>query len=207
VGHVELVAADGTATPLADVDPSDYWRQVTWLPQRPVLEPGTVHEVLGSPDPASRDRAAALTGLDAVVATLPEGWTTALGTGGTGLSVGQRQRLALARALLHPSPVVVLDEPTAHLDAVGEQVVLRTLDALRDAGCAVLLVAHRASLAARADEVVHVASAAEPTARPGSRGGASPPQDVRAAPGQAHADVAPAHPAARVPTDTAGGTR
>lgn len=175
-GRVTLVAADGTATDLADVDLHDYWRQVTWLPQRPVLEPGTLAEVLGAATPDERDRAAALTGLDAVVASLPDGWSTVLGSGGTGLSVGQRQRLALTRALLRPSPVVVLDEPTAHLDAAGEQVVLATLDALRAAGCAVLLVAHRASLASRADDVVHVASAPDavttgagaPTGDPGA---------------------------------------
>lgn len=160
-GTVELVAADGTATDLREVDLHDYWRQVTWLPQRPVLEPGTIDEVLGAGATADRDRAAALTGLDAVVATLPDGWGTPLGGGGTGLSVGQRQRLALTRALLRPSPLVVLDEPTAHLDAAGEQVVLAALDALRDAGCAVLLVAHRASLAARADDVVEVAAEAD----------------------------------------------
>lgn len=164
VGGVTLVDADGTPTPLADVDLHDYWRQVTWLPQRPVLEPGTVHEVLGSPATGERARAAALTGLDAVVATLPDGWDTVLGGGGTGLSVGQRQRLALTRALLRPSPLVVLDEPTAHLDAAGERVVLATLDALRAAGSAVLLVAHRTSLAGRADVVVHV------TATPGGSG-------------------------------------
>lgn len=155
-GTVELVAADGTATDLAEVDTATYWRQVTWLPQRPVLEPGTLQEVLGSPAPTDRDRTAALTGLDAVVAGLPDGWDTRIGAGGSGLSVGQRQRLALTRALLRPSPVVVLDEPTAHLDAAGERVVLATVEALRDAGCAVLLVAHRASLAARADVVVPV---------------------------------------------------
>jgi len=173
-GTVTLVGADGTAIPLDEVDLHDYWRQVTWLPQRPVLEPGTVHEVLGSPAPAERDRAAALTGLDAVVATLPDGWATPLGGGGAGLSVGQRQRLALTRALLHPSPVVVLDEPTAHLDQAGEQVVLATLDALRDAGSAVLLVAHRASLAARADVVVTVTSTPEDTTA-----GTSPSQVAR----------------------------
>ncbi|WP_082131385.1 thiol reductant ABC exporter subunit CydD [Cellulomonas sp. FA1] len=205
-GRVELVAADGTATDLADVDVHGYWRQVTWLPQRPVLEPGTVHEVLGSPDPADRDRAAALTGLDAVVATLPEGWSTALGTGGTGLSVGQRQRLALTRALLHPSPVVVLDEPTAHLDAAGERVVLATLAALRDAGSAVLLVAHRASLAARADDVVHVTSAPDPTGSD-PRGGAPSPRDVPTARGGTAAGVAPARATGPVPTDPTGGTR
>ncbi len=145
---------------LADLDLRSYWDQVAWLPQRPFLEPGSVQAVLGDPEPADRDRAAALTGLDAVVAGLPEGWDTELGRGGTGLSVGQRQRVALTRALLAPAPLVVLDEPTAHLDAHGEAVVLDTVAALREAGSAVLLVAHRASLVATADDVVTVTARA-----------------------------------------------
>ena len=75
------------------------------------------------------------------------------------LSLGQRQRVALTRTLLSDAPLVVLDEPTAHLDAAGEQVVLDTVRALRDAGRTVLLVAHRPSLVAAADEVVRVRSA------------------------------------------------
>jgi len=81
-----------------------------------------------------------------------------LGAGGVGLSVGQRQRLALTGALLSAAPLVVLDEPTAHLDAAGEQVVLDTVAALRAAGRTVLLVAHRPSLLACADQVVEVAA-------------------------------------------------
>jgi ATP-binding cassette subfamily C protein CydD len=153
-GTVELVGPDGTLA-LADVARAGYWAQVAWLPQRPVLEPGTLHDVVGGDD-ASRARAAALTGLDAVVDALPDGWATVVGRGGTGLSVGQRQRLALTRALLSPAPLVVLDEPTAHLDAAGERVVLDSVRELRAQGRAVLLVAHRASLLASADEIVTV---------------------------------------------------
>jgi ATP-binding cassette subfamily C protein CydD len=149
---------------LTDLDLRSYWDQVAWLPQRPFLEPGTLRTLLGDPDPVDRDRAAALTGLDAVVASLPDGWGTALGRGGTGLSVGQRQRVALTRALLAPAPLVVLDEPTAHLDAHGESVVLDTVAALREAGSAVLLVAHRASLVATADDVVTVTAGARTAA-------------------------------------------
>ena len=58
---------------LADIDPASLWAQVSWLPQRPVLEPGTVAELVGGDD-GSRATAAALTGLDAVLATLPDGW-------------------------------------------------------------------------------------------------------------------------------------
>ena len=167
-GTVEVVGADGTATPLADLDPRTYWRQVAWLPQRPVLEPASVGRlVTGAEDHeldaagrARRDEAAALTGLDAVVAGLPDGWRTDLGRGGAGLSVGQRQRVALTRALLSDAPLVVLDEPTAHLDAAGERVVLATVGALAAAGRTVVLVAHRPSLIALADRVVTVRSAA-----------------------------------------------
>lgn len=140
---------------LRDVDPPTFWSQVAWLPQRPVLEPGPVADVVGG-SPESRAAAARLTGLDAVVAELPAGWGTPLGRGGEGLSLGQRQRVALTRALLSDAPLVVLDEPTAHLDAGGEAVVLATVQALRDAGRTVVLVAHRASLVALADDVVEV---------------------------------------------------
>lgn len=171
-GTVEVVDAHGRATPLAEVDPATYWPQVAWLPQRPVLDPATVGRLVSGAedaelDPAARarrDQAAALTGLDAVVAGLPDGWATDLGRGGAGLSVGQRQRVALTRALLSDAPLVVLDEPTAHLDAAGERVVLATVRALKDAGRTVLLVAHRPSLIALADEVVTVRSAPLPAA-------------------------------------------
>jgi ATP-binding cassette subfamily C protein CydD len=159
-GSVTLVDPARGETDLADVDLDSFWRQVAWLPQRPVLEPGTLADVVtGGADAVSasaRDAAAALTGLDLVVASLADGWSTPLGRGGVGLSVGQRQRAALTRAVLSPAPLVVLDEPTAHLDAAGERVVLDTVRALRDAGRTVLLVAHRASLVALADDVVEV---------------------------------------------------
>ena len=166
-GDVTLVDARTGAVraTLHDVDLDSYWRQVAWLPQRPVLEPGTIDQVVTgrrvTEPPAAdrtqaRDQAAALTGLAEVVAHLPAGWDTPLGRGGVGLSVGQRQRVALTRALLSDAPLVVLDEPTAHLDSAGEQVVLETVRALRDDGRTVVLVAHRASLVAIADDVVAV---------------------------------------------------
>jgi ATP-binding cassette subfamily C protein CydD len=149
---------------LGDVDPASWWAQVAWVPQRPVLVPGTVRaNVLGDPgaDVDDRARAAArATGLDEVLADLPGGWDSRLGQGGVGLSLGQRQRLALTRALLGPQQLVVLDEPTAHLDARAEEHVLSALDALRAQGRTVLVIAHRGSLIARADDVVTVTSRA-----------------------------------------------
>lgn len=165
-GRVLLEPDGEEPVDLAAVDLASLWSQVAWLPQRPVLEPGTLAEAAGA-DPSradavsetERDRAAASTGLAEVVAQLPEGWQTQLGRAGTGLSVGQRQRVALTRALLRPAPLVILDEPTAHLDAAAERVVLDTVRALRAAGSTVLLVTHRPAVLAEADEVVSVAGA------------------------------------------------
>jgi len=166
-GQANLSVPGRDPVALADLDPATYWPQVAWLPQRPVLEPGPLRALVGGASDSERAAAAARTGLDAVVAGLPRGWDTELGAGGSGLSVGQRQRVALTRALLSPAPLVVLDEPTAHLDAAGERVVLDTVEAMRAAGRTVLLVAHRPSLVATADSVVTVAPAEpEPAGAP-----------------------------------------
>lgn len=152
-------AAPAGAVDLADVDLTSWHRQVTWVPQRPVLTPGTVADAVLGPDGevGERERAAArAAGLDEVLAGLPDGWQTRIGQGGTGLSLGQRQRLALTRALLDPAPLVVLDEPTAHLDAAAEQRVLDVVARLRAEGRAVLVIAHRPRLVALADDVVEV---------------------------------------------------
>ncbi|AEG44808.1 thiol reductant ABC exporter subunit CydD [Isoptericola variabilis] len=158
-----LLELPSSSVDLADVDPEWWWSQVTWVPQRPSLPPGTLRDVVTDgrdvPDTALV-AAARTTGLDDVVAALPDGWSTPVGLGGVGLSVGQRQRVALTAALLSGGdrPLVVLDEPTAHLDARGEQVVLDTVRAWRDAGRTVVVIAHRASLLALADQVVDVDS-------------------------------------------------
>lgn len=161
-GRVLVEPVDGPPVDLTTVDPRTWWDQIAWVPQRPVLEPGTVREAVArgrDVAPADLDRAARLTGLDAVLATLPAGWDTTVGQGGVGLSLGQRQRVALTRALVDPARLVVLDEPTAHLDADGEAVVLATVERLRAAGRTVLLVAHRPTLLRCADVVVTAASA------------------------------------------------
>ncbi|SDD66052.1 ATP-binding cassette, subfamily C, CydD [Sanguibacter gelidistatuariae] len=149
---------------LATIDRSTWWSQIAWLPQRSALPPGTVREALAADPlaPPSEEvlaRAMRLTGLDDVVAHLPRGLDTALGQGGLGLSVGQRQRVALTAALLGDQPLVVLDEPTAHLDALAEDQVLATINELRVAGRTVLVVAHRPALVALADDVIEVRSA------------------------------------------------
>lgn len=157
-----VVRAEDDEVRIADLDPRTLWAQVAWVPQRPVLTPGTLQDAVlaGRPvDGAALARAAEVTGLDAVVRAAPEGWATRLGQGGTGLSLGERQRVALTRALLAPAPLVVLDEPTAHLDDTAEQRLLDAVEELRSQGRTVLVVAHRPALLAAADRVVDVRSA------------------------------------------------
>ncbi len=135
--------------------PPEEWRaHIAWVPQRTRLFAGTIaHNIaLAVPD-AARERisaAAHAAGLDELLGQLPEGLDTRVGEGGRGLSAGQAQRVGLARAFLRDAPLVVLDEPTAHLDvdtaaAVGDAIARLT------EGRTTLLIAHDTSLAARAE--------------------------------------------------------
>jgi ATP-binding cassette, subfamily C, bacterial CydD len=139
-----------------------WWCQLSWLPQRPVLVPGTVRENLlllgGVSDLESACTAA---GFDDVLAELPDGLDTVLGRGGVGLSLGQRQRLGLARALGSSAAVLLLDEPTAHLDADAEDRVLRAAVERARAGATVVVVGHRERVVAIGDQVIEVVSSGD----------------------------------------------
>ena len=87
-----------------------------------------------------------------------------MGSAGVGLSVGQRQRLALTRALCSTAPLVVMDEPTAHLDAASEAHVLNAVRALHASGRTVVVIAHRPALMALAEQTIAVTSQAVPPA-------------------------------------------
>ena len=150
---------------LSDLDPAAWRRQISWVPQSPTLVPGTILDNMGDLPLDDLSDAAAATGFDEVLASTPDGWNTVIGSGGVGLSVGQRQRLALTRALAAHSQVVILDEPTAHLDAVSEETVVRAIDAMQDAGRTVIVIAHRAAMMEAADAVIDVRSAADEEAR------------------------------------------
>ncbi|WP_433196161.1 thiol reductant ABC exporter subunit CydD [Nocardia sp. CA-107356] len=162
-----------------NLDQHLWWSRVAWLPQRPVLVPGTLREnleLLGAraPDTTSTDAvrlrdeleaACTATGFDAVLDELPDGWDTVVGIGGIGLSLGQRQRLALTRVLAADRSVLLLDEPTAHLDPVAEATVLAALRQRARAGATVIVIAHRPTLLAAADHIVRV-RCTEPQAVP-----------------------------------------
>ncbi|MCF3123502.1 thiol reductant ABC exporter subunit CydD [Streptomyces arenae] len=146
-------------TDLADLDP-DAWRaQVAWVPQRPHLFAASVADNIrlglpGTSDAQVRDAARAASA-DGFVEELPQGYGTVLGEHGAGLSAGQRQRVALARAFLRDAPVLLLDEPTAHLDPASEAAVTRATVALMR-GRTTIVVTHRSSLLPHVDRVVTV---------------------------------------------------
>ncbi|GBG38586.1 thiol reductant ABC exporter subunit CydD [Mycobacterium montefiorense] len=153
-GRITLDGVDVT-----ELEQTAWWRQLSWLPQRPVLLPGTVGDnlgLLGELDDI--ERACAAAGFDAVLAELPDGPDTAVGRDGVGLSLGQRQRLGLARALGSRAAVLLLDEPTAHLDTHTEERVLRAIVERARAGATVVVVGHRQPVLAIADQVIEVVS-------------------------------------------------
>ena len=149
------VCVDGVD--LASCDPQAWLRQVAWLPQRPTIFRGTVAENIrlgdaDASDEAVRD-AARLAGADAFVERLPDGYETVVGDGGRTLSAGEVQRLALARVFVRDAPLVILDEPTANLDAENAELVRAAIDRLRGERT-VLLITHNANAARQADRLM-----------------------------------------------------
>lgn len=136
-------------------DISAWWSRIAWLPQHPGIIAGTVRENMEffGADLAKAESACEATGFDAVLAELPYGWDTLLAAGGSGLSLGQRQRLALTRVLAAERPLLVLDEPTAHLDEKSADKVAQALIARAEAGATVIIAAHRPALVAIADRI------------------------------------------------------
>jgi ATP-binding cassette subfamily C protein CydCD len=145
----------------------DAWRaSIGWVPQRAHLigrdaaTHSTVREVvrLGVPDATDEEIWAALgeAGISDEIAALPGELLTPVHADGSGLSVGQLQRLALARALIRRPSILVLDEPTAALDGSSEQAVVRAVRRAADEGAIVIVVAHRPALVAIADHIVRI---------------------------------------------------
>jgi len=132
-----------------------------YVTQRPFLSTGSVRQALTIGHPATDDQlweALRAVGVDGVVAALPGGLSADLGDDGFGLSAGQRQRLALARAWLAPETLLLLDEPTAHLDPEGAEHVAALVAELAERRV-VVAVTHRDELLAHADHHLVLAAA------------------------------------------------
>ncbi|NBM19213.1 thiol reductant ABC exporter subunit CydC, partial [Streptomyces sp. GC420] len=179
---------------LAALDPAAWHRHIAWVPQRPHLVAGTIADNVRLARPGAGDadvrralrEALALEFTDA----LPDAEHTRIGEGGSGLSAGQRQRIALARAFLADRPLVLLDEPTANLDGESEAAVVDSVRRLA-AGRTVILTAHRPALLALADHRVELApptedfvltpprpaAASTPQGPPGAAGPPAPEED------------------------------
>ncbi|QBX54491.1 thiol reductant ABC exporter subunit CydD [Nocardioides seonyuensis] len=154
---------------LDEVD-ADWWRShVAWAPQRPWLLAGTVADNvrLGRPGASDEEVWAALdeVGLESVVRGLPGGLAAELGDDGAGLSAGQRARVSLARIVVARRPVVLLDEPSAHLDDETEEVILDTMARLARTSL-VVVVAHRPAVVRAADREIALSPLPAPEAAP-----------------------------------------
>ena len=157
-----VVRIDGAQR--ADWEPDALGRYIGYLPQEPSLFEGTVKENIsrfetwrsgvGEDIDDEAVAAAKLAGVHDLILKLPQGYDTMLGPLGAGVSAGQAQRIALARALYRSPTLLILDEPNAFLDAEGEAALARTVRETRKRGATVLLIAHRKSILEGADRLL-----------------------------------------------------
>jgi ATP-binding cassette subfamily C protein CydD len=129
-GRIEIGGVD-----LASIPSGEWRRQLSWVPQAPYLFTASVADNIALGDPAASraaiEGAAQAAGAAEFIESLPRGYATEIGERGVRLSSGQRQRIALARAFLRDAPLLLLDEPTAHLDAVSARQLDAVITALR----------------------------------------------------------------------------
>ncbi len=162
--------------------PSDLaqWRaRISWVPQRPHVVRGTLeHNLrLGAPgaEIVAVDRVVEQVGLSRLVGRLPDGLGAQIGEGGLGLSAGERQRLALGRAMLRDAPLVLLDEPLSHLDADDVRDLRPAVEEWIE-GKTVLMAAHHEDVLPRFDRtvVLHPPAGSSDPVLPAASGGAKP---------------------------------
>ncbi|MBP2850104.1 type I secretion system permease/ATPase [Dickeya oryzae] len=151
-GKVRLDGAD-----LDLVDKSAFGPAIGYLPQDVQLFRGTLAENIarfGEADPEKVVAAAKLAGVHELILSLPKGYDTELGDGGSGLSGGQRQRIGLARAMYGDPCLLVLDEPNASLDSDGDKALMQAIVALQKRGATVVLITHRPALTTLAQKIL-----------------------------------------------------
>jgi ATP-binding cassette subfamily C protein len=150
------VRLDGAA--LDQWSPIALGRHIGYLPQDVQLFDGTISDNISrfddEPEPGAIIAAAKSAGVHDVVVRLPQGYETRVGEAGGVLSAGQRQRIALARALYRDPFLVVLDEPNSNLDSEGEEALTVAIRSVRSRGGIVVVIAHRASALAAVDQVL-----------------------------------------------------
>jgi ATP-binding cassette subfamily C protein CydD len=133
---------------IADIVPSALSTLTAWIGQRPTLFAGTIRENIAFARPEAKEseveEAARLAGVTEFAVALVGGLDTRIGEGGHGISGGQAQRVAIARAFLKDAPLLLLDEPTSHLDPVTEAAVLASLRRLA-VGRTVVMATHSAA--------------------------------------------------------------
>jgi ATP-binding cassette subfamily B protein/subfamily B ATP-binding cassette protein MsbA len=141
---------------------ADLRGEIAWVPQEPVLLPGTVADNLAFGRPGAKrgdlEAAAREAGVHDFIMTLPMGYDTVVGDGAIRMSVGEKQRLNLARAFVRDARVLILDEPTSALDADNERHVLQALRGQRGRRT-LIMVAHRENTLAIVDRVVRLGPA------------------------------------------------
>ena len=150
------VRLDGAA--LDQWRPEELGRHIGYLPQDIQLFEGTIAANIARLDPSAPDEAIVAAAQDAgahdLIVNLPEGYQTRIGFNGAGLSAGQRQRIALARALYGKPFLVVLDEPNSNLDSAGDAALSSAIRAIRDRQGIAVVIAHRPAALANIDKVL-----------------------------------------------------
>ncbi|MBB3609483.1 PrtD family type I secretion system ABC transporter [Rhizobium sp. BK602] len=147
---------------LSQWEPDELGRHIGYLPQDVGLFDGSIADNISrfardmQPEPVIA--AAKAAGVYDMIVKLPDGFDTVIGEGGSRLSAGQRQRIALARALYGDPFLVVLDEPNSNLDSEGEASLTKALAGVRARGGIAVVVAHRPSALAAADKVLIIAN-------------------------------------------------